>query len=274
MGVPAGRNHYYELSLRARSGEDPEWGDYSWLSAEVLPAAEIASLKAECDERTFRQEYEGSFESYEGRAYVYYDPETHRRPCVHDPVAPIFVCCDFNLDPCVWLIAQVDKNGVISFQDEVIQRQTDIWKMSAALKDRVVRLCDGDTVRAGRRRLVFYGDLEHGKQRTVSATVGSWEILRGVDGFGQWNAEFRLRPHPRIIDRVNAVNAKLRSADGKVRLYVDPRCKFLHADFEQVDMEMMQKATDVKDRTHAADAAGYFINYEWPVTPKTAMRTQ
>jgi hypothetical protein len=146
--------------------------------------------------------------------------------------------------------------------------------MAGELKQRLTALSAGDIHRARQRRTIFYGDLEHGTQRTVSATVGSWEILKGSDCFAGWNVEFRLKPHPRIVDRINAVNAKLRSADGKVRLYVDPKCRFLHSDFEMVDMDMMQKATDTGDRTHAADAAGYFIAYEWPINPKPIARIE
>jgi hypothetical protein len=278
IGVPAGRNHYYRLSLEAQTDTTGEWRDYSWLSSEALDATEIAGIKAQTDERTYRQEYEGSFESYEGRAYVYYDSTVHRIAQSHSPNHPILVCCDFNLDPCIWLLAQIlPKQGqgdVVSFQGEIVQRRTDIWKMVNDLKFRLIGLCGGDSVRARNRRTVFYGDLEHGKQRSVSATVGSWEILKGADGFAGWNVEFRLRPHPRIVDRVNAVNAKLRATDGLVRLYVDPKCKFLHDDFEMVDMDMMQKAGDTGDRTHAADAAGYFIGYEWPINPKPIARVE
>jgi len=67
-GVPEGRNHYYELSQYARNSGDPEWADFAWTTAEVRDPAEIEKERARLDERTFRQEYEGSFESYEGRA--------------------------------------------------------------------------------------------------------------------------------------------------------------------------------------------------------------
>lgn len=261
IGVPAGKNHYYELVERARSGKDEEWADYNWLSADVLPFNEIEKLKESYDERTYRQEFEGSFESYEGRAYIYYDADIHRKPQAYSPYMPICVSCDFNLDPCVWILGQ-DFNGFISVQDEIKQNQTDIWKMCAELKHRLEAKAGRD---CKRKLTIFYGDLEHGKSRSVSATATSWEIIRGE--FVQWNVEFRLRGHPRIIDRVNAVNTKLRNVKGEPKLGIDPKCKELHKDMEMVSLEILQNESKntAKDRTHASDDLGYWINYDYPI---------
>jgi hypothetical protein len=261
IGVPAGKNHYYELVERARSKKDKEWEDYNWLSADVLPSDEIEKLKESYDERTYRQEFEGSFESYEGRAYIYYDADMHRKPQTYSPYMPVCVSCDFNLDPCIWILGQ-DFNGFVSIQDEIKQGQTDIWKMCATLKERLEKRVG----RECRKKLtIFYGDLEHGKTRSVSATASSWEIIRSE--FIQWNIEFRLRGHPRIIDRVNAVNAKLRNVKGEPKLGLDPICRELHKDMEMVSLEMLQNESTKtpKDRTHASDDLGYWINYDYPI---------
>lgn len=263
-GVPEGRNHYYELSLYAKNSGDPEWADYHWTTSEVREPEEIAKEKVRLDERTFRQEYEGSFESYEGRAYLYYDSDSHRKPQAITVGVPTSISCDFNLDPCIWIIGQ-DVKGFISVQDEIKQRQTDIWKMCAELKLRLT----ARNVGARDARTIFYGDLEHGRSRSVSATASSWEIIK--QEFVGWNVEYRLKGHPRIIDRVNSVNAKLRSADGKIHVGIDPRAVELHKDMEMVSLEDLQKTkTDTpQDRTHSSDCVGYWINFEYPVKPKT-----
>jgi hypothetical protein len=269
LGVPGGKNHYYELVQYARNSGDENWADYCWTSAEVLDPDEVESYRNILDERTFRQELEGSFESYEGRAYVYYVAETHRKLQSFDARLPVCVSCDFNLNPCVWIIGQ-DKGGFISIQDEIKQRQTDIWRMCNSLKFRL-------TARLGPRfrehLVLFYGDFEHGQSRSISATRSSWQIIR--DEFRDWTTEFRIRHHPRIVDRVNAVNSKLRTAKGEVQLGIDPECVESHKDFEMVDMAMLQSPTEkgkTPDRTHATDCIGYWINYEYPVTPKIETR--
>jgi hypothetical protein len=261
-GVPEGRNHYYELSQYARQSGDPEWADFAWKTADVRDPVEIEKERARLDERTFRQEYEGSFESYEGRAYVYYDPDTHRKSTAYLPNLPVCIACDFNLDPCIWEIVQASGTHV-RVLDEIKQRQTDIWKMCGEAKLRLERTIGKE---CRNHRVIFYGDFEHGQARSVSATASSWQILRNE--FAGWDVKFCLRGHPRIVDRVNAVNSKMRNSQGKSFFQLDPKCIELHKDFEMVSLENLQTSTDVGDRTHASDALGYMIDYEWPVKPR------
>ncbi len=263
IGRPEGKNHYYKLSEYARLSGDEEWDDFCWHSSEIMNPVEVEKARQRLDQRTFDQEYGGQFVSYEGRAYIYYDSLTHRNTQRFDDNYPLCICCDFNLDPCVWLISQ-DKLGYISFQDEIKQRQTDIWKMCSALKKRIEYTLGNKQYK---HKLIFYGDYEHGQARSVSATSSSWQILR--DEFRQYNCEFRLKGHPRIVDRVNSVNSKLRSADGVVKLGVDPKCIELNKDFEMVSMDMLIGSKEkAGERTHASDAGGYWINYEYPTTGK------
>ena len=255
VGVPEGRNHYYEQYLYALNDTDNEWGVYNWHTADIMDRKEVEKERKRLDERTFKQEYQGSFEAYEGRAYVYYEPLTHRKDIAYNKNLPLIISCDFNTDPCVWIIGQ-DNNGSINVLEELIQRNTDIWKMTIALKDKL------EFYRP--QEIKFYGDMEHGNNRSVAATSTSWQIIKNeMKGY---NITYKLKSHPRIIDRVNAVNSKLRSSDGLVHLTISNKCLYLHKDFEMVSLEDLQKtkATD-KDRTHASDCLGYWINYDYPI---------
>jgi hypothetical protein len=224
-----------------------------------MDPAEVKKERARLDERTFRQEYEGTFESYGGRAYVYYDKDSH---CFALPFADsnsISISCDFNIDPCIWVLGQDTKDFTYEF-DELVQRQTDIWKMCVGLKERLTKLL-GDKAR--NHGLIFYGDYTSSKTRDVSAIASSWQIIR--DEFSGWNCGFKLRTNPRILDRVNAVNSRLRSADGKKHFGHHPNCVELMKDLERVDMEMLKNKETAGDRTHASDAVGYKINYLYPI---------
>jgi hypothetical protein len=82
---------------------------------------------------------------------------------------------------------------------------------------------------------------------------------------------YRIPPsNPAIRDRVMEMNAKLRNANGDVLMYVDPKCKELIADFEQVayreDSTQIDKERDRK-RTHLSDALGYLIWQEGRSVP-------
>ncbi|MFQ5736607.1 MAG: terminase large subunit domain-containing protein, partial [Thermodesulfobacteriota bacterium] len=86
IGVPEGLNHYKDLVDYALTGEDQDWGVYSWSSSDILPAPELEAAKRVLDPRTFRQEYEGSFEGACGRAYYAYDPRRHEDAAIEiDP---------------------------------------------------------------------------------------------------------------------------------------------------------------------------------------------
>ena len=258
-GVPeGGGDKYQELCDYAKSGKDPEWADYSWKSIDVMDPREIEKERGRLDERTFRQEYEGSFENYQGRAYCYYESDIHSvgRNLTDSPVV---ICCDFNINPCIWEFVQDDKEFTYVFH-ELRQAQTDIWKMCAGAKLYLESILRD----ARKHKLRFYGDYTSAKQRDVSAVASSWEIIRNE--FAGWNAEFRLKSNPRIVDRVNAVNSRMRSADGHIHFGHSADCIELKKDFERVDMEMLTTSKqEAGDRTHASDALGYFINYEYPV---------
>jgi hypothetical protein len=70
------------------------------------------------------------------------------------------------------------------------------------------------------------------------------------------------KANPPVRDRVSVVNARLRNARGETQLFVDPKCRELIDDFEQVsyqeDSTQIDKDKDRK-RTHLSDALGYLI---------------
>ena len=70
------------------------------------------------------------------------------------------------------------------------------------------------------------------------------------------------KSNPAVRERVQLVNAKLKSAAGDVRMRIAPRCKELIKDLEQVtykpESTVIDKEKDTK-RTHLSDALGYLI---------------
>ncbi|MCU1294033.1 MAG: hypothetical protein JWP08_2883 [Bryobacterales bacterium] len=65
-----------------------------------------------------------------------------------------------------------------------------------------------------------------------------------------------------MLSRVRCVNSCLTNALGEVRLQIDPRCKELIKDLEEVlfkpESGVIDKTRDLK-RTHASDALGYLV---------------
>lgn len=70
--------------------------------------------------------------------------------------------------------------------------------------------------------------------------------------------------NPPVKDRVASVNRMLCDAMGRVRVFVDPRCKELKSDFLKVSWKRGAEGFDLDKksnslRTHMSDALGYFI---------------
>lgn len=215
-----------------------------------------------------------------GRAYPYLDGDIHIRPFTFNSSLPVILCLDFNVDPGVWEMGQdkypiEQENGKFTegtiFFDEIWQRATDIWKMCAEAKIRLTKLC-GDEERARKHKIIFYGDYQHGTGRGQNATASSWEIVQTQ--FRDWNAEYRRRSNPRIVDRVNATNSRMRSSDGRVRLAYSINCIQLKKDHEIVTYEDLRNYANQGDRTHACSAIDYMVNYEYPVLPRGGRLTE
>jgi hypothetical protein len=70
------------------------------------------------------------------------------------------------------------------------------------------------------------------------------------------------KANPSVRERINLTNRQLKSAAGKIGLLVDPQCKELIKDLEQVcfkeDTNLIDKDRD-RMRTHLSDALGYVL---------------
>lgn len=252
IGVPEGLNHYKDLADYAGSGADPDWGFYAWHSADILPREEIEAAERDMDPRTFRQEFEASFEGRCGRAYYAYSVERHQDSSRRvDPKLPIILCCDFNVDPCVWELCQTDFKRAWVF-DEVVLRNTNTVEMGKEVLARY---------RNHKSGFIVYGDSAGSSRSTTGKS--DYALLFEL-GF----KDHRVRKaNPQVKDRVNAVNSLLHNTAGEVRLTHHPRCRYLRRDFETVTWREgggeLNKADS--EKTHAADAVGYFIEYEFPL---------
>lgn len=252
IGVPEGLNHFKEVADYAASGNDRDWGLYTWPSSEILPPEEVDAARRVLDARTFRQEYEASFEGSSGRAYYAYDRARHEDPGLSiNRDLKLAVCCDFNVDLCVWEVAQTD-GRTVRVLDEIAMRNTNTAEMARALLGRY------GGHRAG---LIVYGDAA-GMSRST-AGMSDYAIL---DGLGLKTQRVK-RSNPPVRDRVNAVNSMLESSSGEVRLFLHPRCEHLRKDFETVEWRSggMEIDKSNPERTHASDALGYLIEYEFPL---------
>ena len=106
IGVPEGRNHYYQLCMAANREDREDWASFTWKSADIIHPQELLAVKREMDPVVFAQEYEGSFVNFMGRAYYQFDSEKNAvARFEYDPTLPLIFCFDFNVAPGVCAIA-------------------------------------------------------------------------------------------------------------------------------------------------------------------------
>jgi hypothetical protein len=272
IGVPEGRNHYYDLARQAGSGEHEDWSLHHWAAADILDPKEIAAARAELDPYTFQQEYEGSFLNFAGRAYYSFDAATHCEPMIYDPARPLALCFDFNVSPGIAVAVQeLDYKGK---RPEVDNRVTAIvGEVHIPRNSNTPAVCRKLVEKYGQHRhdVVVYGDATGGAAGTAKVAGSDWDLIRAhLKPVFKERLKFRVpRANPRERARVNAMNARLKAADGTIRLLVNPMtAKETVRDLEAVTVleggsgEIDKKADP--GATHLTDALGYYVHAVHP----------
>jgi hypothetical protein len=260
-GTPKGFNHLHKMWDRGQSGHT-DWSDWkSWQfktadAPHILPA-ELAKMRAQMDPRSYRQEFEASFETVSGRAYYAFTRASNSlkiEPSRHHAMGITF---DFNVNPATGVLWQR-----VSHEARVWRH---IWVEHAggeateaatkAAKDHLASI-------GWRGPIRLYGD-PAGQSAKTTGPSDHAVIQKAFPG-----AEWCIPPSaPHIKDRVAAVNSRCLTADEKVHLYVDPSCQHLINDLEQVTMPMLTDPSEKRKNpmlTHISDAFSYAIHYEWP----------
>ncbi|CCG43281.1 phage terminase large subunit family protein [Magnetospirillum molischianum] len=267
IGTPKAFNLLYELYMLGQRGDTfvnkkgkrvkNHWKSWQFptITSPFIPKSEIEAARADMDERSFRQEFLASFEAMSGRVYYAFDRSIHLVDLELNPQLPIWVGMDFNIDPMSAIIMQPQDDGTVHVLDEIILYGSNTHETAEELERRFWR-------QVGQRQVTIYPDPAGGTGSTKSHGKSDFDILR-EKGFVR--LKYRLK-HPKVADRVNAVNRMLMSADGRVRMKIDRRCKALIEALEQV---IYKPGTREVDKTmsleHPADALGYAIEKEFPV---------
>lgn len=281
IGVPEGRNHYYDFWKYAISGADPEWAGFTWPSADILPASEIASAKRLLDPLVFQQEYEASFVNFEGRIYYPFTEATHCKPLKYDPLRTLAFCFDFNVDPGVAVIVQeqvlpgqFERRGSVPLLDKPITGTGVIGEVYIERNSNTPAVCRKLIADWGKHqaRVVCYGDASGGHRATSQVTGSDWDLIKELLGkaFGN-RISYSVPSHnPTERARINAVNSRLLASDGITRLLVDPvKAPHVVKDFEGVralkgGSGEIDKMHDLR-LTHLTDGIGYYVAKEFPV---------
>jgi hypothetical protein len=276
IGTPEGRGAYYQMYMYAISGQDPDWAGFHWISADILPASEVESARRTLSEEVFQQEYEGSFLTFAGRAYHAFDAKTHCAPLFHlyNDRMPLIITMDFNIRPGSSAICQEMYLPHQPGQQVQLEGTGVIGEVSIPRHSTTQAVCRRIAQDWGSHRgpVYVYGDATGGAQGSSRLAGSDWDIVRAElrPVFGD-RVSLRVPPaNPRERVRLNAVNSRLKSAAGDIRLMVDPvKAPNVVKDFEGVRLleggsgEIDKKADPLL--SHWTDGIGYYCAKEFPI---------
>lgn len=263
LGVPDGLNHYYDLCMRAERGEDPNFAVFHWKSAEILPPDVIAAMKRAMSAKQFKQEFEASFETASGRIYEDYGKANHTSATI-EPHEQLLWAHDQNFTPLSSAIA-VRRNEDLYLLDEIVLTSA-VSKQSAL--EFVERYKDHEN-----KTLLLYGD-PAGRAGEKHGHASDYTDIEGLLKANGWQVTRKVKPAaPAIKDRQNAVRAKIRTADGRRSLFVNP-VKAPWCDKGLSTVQLKEGSTFQEDQSnkyqHITTAIGYLVDVEWPIVKRTA----
>jgi hypothetical protein len=268
IGTPKAFNCLYEVYQKgqdiANKGEWNSW-QFPTISSPFIPKKEIERARANLTEKSFKQEFEASFESMTGLIYYNFKRQTHVRalPPI-DMNKPIYAGQDFNVDPMTTVLFQLWEDPaypkrsmdrfVIHIKDEIFLKSSNVVEVCDEMEKRYWR-----HIRAG--KFALYPD-PAGNNRNQGYGETNFQIFRdrGI------NKVYARPKHPARSDRYNAVNLMLQAANGRIRMFVDPKCKETIKSFEQTIYKAGTSDVDkTKDSEHITDALGYPVELLFPV---------
>jgi hypothetical protein len=246
IGTPSGYDIMYELYSKGQAENNWKSWQFKTIDGGFVPKEEIELAKRTMDEVVFRQEFEGSFETTGNRAAYNFDRDEHCAKA-KELSSNLWWGVDFNVDYMTAVLACQFTDGTIHFFDEIRLKNSNTEELAVAMKKIAPNTeCYPDPA---------------GKARSTTSRRSDHQILR--------DHGFLIRAkksHPSHIDRLNALNRKLKDAEGRIGMTVDPSCVHLIKDLEQCQRDKKGGlAKDNIELTHALDACSYAISYKFPI---------
>ena len=259
IGTPDGfsNNNFYDYFLKGQ-GEDIDWKSwqYKTIDGGFVSEEELVLAQSNIDEKAYRQEFMASFETAANRAAWAFNRDEHIKT-TNDYSSYYVIGIDFNVDYMSAVLACIYGNGTVHYIDEIRQQNSSTEMLCKEMKDK------------WKQAKEVYPD-PAGSARSTTSHRSDHQILKD-HGY----VVYARKKHPSHRDRLNALNRKLKDATGKITMTVDPNCKYLIKDLEQVQRDRnggIDKSNI--ELTHSLDAATYLIEYKYPIVQRIATSIQ
>ena len=245
---------YFDAACR---GEKPGAKGYLWPSSDIVSAEMLKLARETLDPKDYAEQFDAMFQTAGGGIYYCYDDVLNVRKCSYDPLLPIIVGSDFNVDPMAWVIGQ-RRGDMLEWFDE-------IWLRDVSTPDAM----DVLWAKWGHHKggFQFFGDASSSARKT-SATHTDYATIYNE---GRFKAAGRIvrypKANPALRDRFSSSNAMFGNAGGTRRMYVDPVCVHLRQDLRT--RTYIPGTSEPEDRGrdagHIADAMDYAVWMLFPI---------
>ena len=250
ISTPTGMNWLKDLFDLALEFPN-EWASFQFTSLEGgnIPHEEIEAARRTLDERTFRQEFLATFETFSGRVFYAFERKNNVKIYNGELPKELHIGMDFNLDPMSAVIAVKDRD-IMHIIDEIQIFGSNTDEMVTEIKTRFPK-----------NSIIVYPDPAGKAGKTSAAGRTDHSILRA--------ANFRViapNSHNAVRDGINAVNAKLCNSLGISSLFIAPHCKYI---IESLEKHVYKTGSNIPDKDsgfdHMSDALRYMIDYLFPI---------
>lgn len=269
--TPRGRNWVYDIVESWKNDPDTTIVFARTSDNPLIDAGEIERARRQLDPKYFRQQFEASFEEDGLRVYEDFDPSEHVLEKSVDKIgdAPIFIGVDLGwTHPSALIWGQLSDNLEWTIIDELVAPHMRLEKIADAILGKPVNI--GNRTFVARvpfnkiERVIFGLEGRQSRQEAGGESAISTLSTLGVNRVSVYRGD--------IVSGIHAVRAKLKSADGKILLKIDPRCKKLIEDFLAYQypadetgkiMGEIPEKDDIHD--HTMDAIRYMIAKITPI---------
>lgn len=250
IGTPKGKNnHAYELYCLEEEHPD-SWKSFQYTTAQggFVSEAELEAARAEMDARTYKQEFEATWETFQGVVAYNFSREHNIRRLENPDTKILHIGMDFNTSPVT--------AAIYVQQGKEMYQIDEIHMLNSHTQD----VADEISRRYPKSTIICYPDPAGNQRKTSASGATDFTILR--------NAGFTVRAptrHNLVRDRINSYNARLCSSDGVRHLFIDPKCKYT---IESLEKFCYKEGTQVPDKgqwDHMFDAASYCIDFMFPI---------
>lgn len=186
----------------------------------------------------------------------------------HNPLLPLHITCDFNVDPMCWIFAHKSDENVY-FLDEIALENTTTAKACDVFYEKF---------KNHEGKIIINGDAS-GDNRTCTSEYTNYVIIRKkLEAFGFKDIEFNIRAfNPPIKNRIQSFNSRVKAFSGERHVFISKKCKQLLYNIynlkyregtSQIEVPMyhqIRRDKKLKFLTHPFDAASYLVEYYWPI---------